>query len=248
MTMLDFTVTNTPVFLNYTKAAGNFVLENIRTTNVPTIILQGAESLLAGTTGATNVDQWIQGAVYTGSSATAVNQKGLTKAATRPASLTIGGATNFYFGKNRPQYQSAQASDFQSVRDCGAAGDGVQDDLKALQSAFALCKDKIIFIPHGQYLISNTLIIPVGCRVVGEAYPVLMASGANFQDATKPIPAIQVGSKGDKGMVEISDVWFSTKGAAPGAIMVEWNVMQDQQGSTSMHSAHVILGGFDGTL
>jgi hypothetical protein len=76
---------------------------------------------------------------------------------------------------------------------------------------------------------------------------VLMGTGTAFQDATKPTPVIQVGKAGDVGSVEITDMWFSTRGPAAGAIVVEWNVKESTQGSASMHASHVVLGGYTGS-
>jgi glucan 1,3-beta-glucosidase len=48
--------------------------------------------------------------------------------------------------------------------------------------------------------------IPVGTRVVGEAWSVIMAGGPAFNDQANPKVAVQVGAEGDKGVMEISDV------------------------------------------
>jgi glucan 1,3-beta-glucosidase len=41
----------------------------------------------------------------------------------------------------------------------------------------------------------------------------------------------RVGNKGESGIVEISDMIWSVKGATAGAIMMEWNVHETTQGS-----------------
>ena len=41
---------------------------------------------------------------------------------------------------------------------------------------------------------------------------------------------IKVGNEGDIGIVEIQDLLFTTKGATPGAILVEWNVQAAERG------------------
>lgn len=52
------------------------------------------------------------------------------------------------------------ASEFVSVKDYGAVGNGVTDDAAAIQSALTALKDTggIIFFPHGTYLIKTSLV------------------------------------------------------------------------------------------
>jgi glucan 1,3-beta-glucosidase len=56
------------------------------------------------------------------------------------------------------------------------------------------------------YYITDTLKIPVGTRLVGEAWTVIMAGGSAFRSQKNPKVAVQVGITGDKGVIEISDV------------------------------------------
>ena len=58
---------------------------------------------------------------------------------------------------------------------------------------------------------------------------------------------VQVGNQGDAGTVEISDILFTSIGALPGLIMVEWNVQADIQGSVGMWDTHFRVGGAIGT-
>jgi glucan 1,3-beta-glucosidase len=48
--------------------------------------------------------------------------------------------------------------------------------------------------------------IPVGTHLVGEGWSVIMAGGAAFNDQKNPKVAVQVGTAGDKGVLEITDV------------------------------------------
>lgn len=43
--------------------------------------------------------------------------------------------------------------------------------------------------------------------------------------------ADRVGDVGDSGKIEISDMLFTVKGPTAGAILMEWNVHEDSQGS-----------------
>jgi hypothetical protein len=45
---------------------------------------------------------------------------------------------------------------------------------------------------------------------------------------------IQFGQPGDSGIVEFSDMLFTSIGPLPGLVMVEWNVAASKIGSVSM--------------
>ncbi|SPO35322.1 related to beta-1,3 exoglucanase precursor [Pseudozyma flocculosa] len=102
-------------------------------------------------------------------------------------------------------------------------------------------------VPHGTYLLSRTLRIPPGTRMVGEVWPVLMGYGSRFQNAAVPRPVVQVGRPGEEGIVEISDMIFSTRGPAAGAVVVQWNIRQSSQGSAGMWDSHIRVGGTAGS-
>lgn len=81
------------------------------------------------------------------------------------------------------------------VRTLGARGDGHQDDTAALQLAIDSAGCRIVFLPAGTYLLSRTLFVPAGARLVGEAWSQLMAYGPFFSDSNHPSPMIQVSDK-----------------------------------------------------
>ena len=56
---------------------------------------------------------------------------------------------------------------------------------------------------------------------------------------------IRAGESGSTGVLEITDMIFSTRGPAAGAIVVEWNVHEPsgQQGTAGTWDTHIILGG-----
>lgn len=76
-----------------------------------------------------------------------------------------------------------------------------------------------------------------------------MASGSAFSSAASPKPMLMVGNPGDTGVAEISDLMFSTKGAQPGAILVQWNIRDPSgsQGVSGMWDSHFRVGGATGT-
>ena len=75
---------------------------------------------------------------------------------------------------------------------------------------FAGCK--IIFIDAGTYLVTDTLRIPAGVRVFGEAWAVIAGTGRKFDDVHNPRVVVQVGDPGCEGIAEIGGVIFSTRG------------------------------------
>ncbi|KAJ7837014.1 exo-beta-1,3-glucanase [Mycena olivaceomarginata] len=239
--IIDATVTDTPIFVRTGTpsngaliGAGSLVLNNIKLDNVPTAVgVVGGAVVLAG--GTTTIASWGQGNVYKGSDASGTFTQGTITAPPKPAVLLDSGGK--IFGKSHPQYAAYAVSEFVSVRDQGAKGDGKTDDtaaLKAIFAAYAGCK--IIFFDAGTYVVTSTLQIPAGTRI-----------GAAFQDVTNPQVVVQVGASGSSGLVEITDIIFSTIGPAPGAIVVEWNVKQTTTGGAGMWDSHIRLGGADGT-
>ncbi|KAJ9260282.1 CAZyme family GH55 [Paecilomyces variotii] len=152
------------------------------------------------------------------------------------------------FERSKPQYETVPASSFVSVKSAGAKGDGSTDDTAAIQKVLdSATEDQIVYFDHGNYIITSTLKVPKNIKITGEIWPVLMASGKAFSDEKNPIPMIQVGQAGDVGSVELSDLVISTKGPAPGAILMEWNVKQATQGSAGMWDVHFRVGGTAGT-
>ncbi|KAJ6608596.1 exo-beta-1,3-glucanase [Mycena sp. CBHHK59/15] len=250
--IIDATVTNTPIFVRTSTAsngavigAGSLVLNNIKLTNVATAVgVVGGAVVLAG--GTTTIASWGQGNVYTGSSSTGKFTQSSIVAPTKPAALLD--SAGKIFGKTHPQYATYAVSQFVSVRDQGAKGDGTTDDtaaLKAIFAAYAGCK--IIFFDAGTYVVTSTLTIPAGTQIVGEAWSVIAGKGAAFQNVNSPQVVVQVGAPGSTGLVEITDIIFSTIGPSPGAIVVEWNVKQATQGGAGMWDSHIRLGGAAGT-
>ncbi|KAI9645912.1 hypothetical protein NHQ30_005349 [Ciborinia camelliae] len=153
-----------------------------------------------------------------------------------------------YFVKSRPQYADMDVGSIISVKDHGAMGNGVHDDTAAIISALALATtSNLIYFPAGSYIITSTIVIPPNTLMTGEVWSQLVASGPYFANMTNPVPMIQVGSPGDVGTVEISDFLFTSIGALPGLIMVEWNVQAESQGSVGIWDSHFRIGGAYGT-
>ena len=66
---------------------------------------------------------------------------------------------------------ASKLSEFISVKDYGAKGDGSTNDTAAIQAALTYCAahGKCLWIPNGVYLVSTTLVMGTACRIVGES-------------------------------------------------------------------------------
>ncbi|KAI1295256.1 exo-1,3-beta-D-glucanase [Xylaria venustula] len=153
-----------------------------------------------------------------------------------------------YFFKSRPQYEDIEVSDIVDVKTLGAKGDGVTDDTAIIAKAFAMATStNLVYFPAGSYIITKTLTMNSGTRITGEVWSQLVAYGDFFANETDPQPMLQVGLPGDTGIIEISDMLFTSIGALPGLVLVQWNIAADEQGSAALWDAHFRLGGADGT-
>jgi uncharacterized Zn-finger protein len=112
-------------------------------------------------------------------------------------------------------YTNIGRSQIFDVKAYGAQGDGYADDTAALNSVFAIAANmsSVVYFPFGVYLIKDTLNIPVGSRIVGQAWAQIMATGPRFADADHPQVAIKIGQAGDIGSVEIQDMLFTVRGS-----------------------------------
>jgi glucan 1,3-beta-glucosidase len=247
--IIDSTITDCDVFVKTAwttssspAGSGNLIVENVVLENVPTAV-QGPNGVyLAG--GTTTITGFGQGHQYTPTGPTTLN--GAYDPTSRPSGLLESGSTN-YFTKSKPQYQDYSTSSVVSVRSSGATGDGATDDTVAIQNALnsAAASGSIAFFDYGIYLVSDTIYIPPGSIIVGEAYPSIMGSGNKFSNIEAPYPVVQVGHSGDTGLIEVSDIIVSTQGGAAGAILIEYNLVGEQ--GSGLWDVHTRIGGFDGS-
>ena len=63
---------------------------------------------------------------------------------------------------------------------------------------------------------TSTLVVPAGTRMVGEAWSVIAGKGKSFSDQENPQVVVRVGEKYSRGVVEITDMIFTTVG--PGVV------------------------------
>ncbi|PGH05248.1 hypothetical protein AJ79_06859 [Helicocarpus griseus UAMH5409] len=165
---------------------------------------------------------------------------------TRPRALVE--RNGKYLVKAQPTYDQYNVSSFASVKDAGAKGDGRTDDTAAINKALQDNADcKITFFPHGVYIVTDTIVVPPGSRIVGEFMSMISGSGPNFGDIDHPRPVVQVGQKGDIGLSEMTDMLITIAEILPGAILLEVNMAGANPGDVSFHTTHLFIGGIAGS-
>lgn len=247
----DSTITNTGTFLQTTtnqpgSLKSAYVVDNVRLSGVSIGIsdMKGNIALAGGTK---TIPQFIQGTIYSGNSTTGKYTRASVSGISRPSVLLESG--NF-LSRPRPQYANYDVSQFVSVKALGAKGDGVTDDTAALKAVFAQYAGcKVIFFDAGTYVITSTLTIPAGSQVIGEAWSTIMGAGTAFSNPASPQVVVRVGDVGSSGVTEISDILFTTRGPAGGAIVMEWNVRDPsgKKGVAGMWDTIIRVGGAKGT-
>ena len=175
ITFFDSSITDTPVGIRtgYTNSsqpptANSLILENIRLSNVPVAVEGGNnKTALRGTPANSYIAGWGEGHAYTPNGPKTF-QGPIQPVSRSPSLLQSDGR---YYERSKPQYEQYGKRDFISARDVGATGDGHTDDTKALQKAIniAAARRKTLFVDHGDYLVSRTIYIPRGSKIVGES-------------------------------------------------------------------------------
>ena len=142
---------------------------------------------------------------------------------------------NFYT-RRRPKYTDIGQSQIINLKSAGAKGDGVTDDTTALNSIFSAAANmsSIVFVPFGIYRVTDTIKIPVGSRVIGQAWPQIMGEGKRFSNQLARRPVVQVGEPDESGVVEIQDMMITVKSATAGAVLLQWNVHEITRGSAGL--------------
>ncbi|KAJ5387333.1 hypothetical protein N7509_009874 [Penicillium cosmopolitanum] len=252
--LVDAIIANTPtgiVTSLYGENSTAFLLQNVGFFNVKSAILaeKASEIILAGGNEVL-LDAWGFG-LYVNSSGIHFAQESEFPTMTREESLV---GENKYvkanlFTRRRPQYYDLGQSQVFDVKAYGAKGDGVTDDTAALNGVLSIAANlsSIVFIPHGIYVIKDTLKIPKGSRVIGQAWSQIMASGEKFHDAETPHVAVKVGDPGDLGIMEIQDLLFTVSGPTAGAVLLEWNIHESTKGSVGLWDSHFRVGGAKGS-
>jgi hypothetical protein len=173
-----------PATTDIKKGTTGITLDNIVFNNVGVAVTdnEGRTYLQGGTT---KINTWTLGPVYLDPSE---RQFTLDKSMDTPrieellASNDKGYLQSPYSERKKPQYEDLSWSSFISVKARGAKGDGSTDDTAALQSIIDGAGSSIVYIDAGTYILHDTLTIPNGAKIVGEAWAQLVAEGPKFSD------------------------------------------------------------------
>ncbi|KAK6334538.1 hypothetical protein TWF730_003752 [Orbilia blumenaviensis] len=251
--VMDTIVMNTAVGMVVTLTGTNrtsVLVDNWKMINVDAGIVSAGRTVLAGGTGV--IPSWGSGITYNSASEYAsrgVAQDGgrIITDLQKPAVL-LGDFGN-WFERSKPQYENLPATSFYDVKASGARGNGRSDDTAAINAALlaATSSGKVTYFPHGMYLVTDTIFIPPGAKVVGEAWSQIQGTGTKFSNKDSPHVMVKVGNSGDIGDVEIQDMLFGVRGGTAGAVLVQWNIKARSPGSAALWDSHWRVGGSIGS-
>lgn len=242
LVLLDSAIVNTPTRIVISLLADNliaFLFQNSYFSNVTDAIIDNVrgDMLMAGGSLVT-VDSWGFSRLALSSTNTSFVNGQDIPVMNRSSMLTgpAGLLKPTFFQQRRPAYTDIGMSQVIDVKAWGAAGDSVHDNTAVLNSILdrAANMSSIMFFPFGVYTITDTLHVPIGSRIIGQAWSQIMATGTKFQDDKNPHVAVQVGWPGDRGIIEIQSMMFIVSGPTAGAILIEWNAHELVQGSAGM--------------
>lgn len=153
-----------------------------------------------------------------------------------------------------PNYASNPVTDFINIKDPNqngghtVLGDNTKDESGVLNQIlqFAANNNKIAYFPFGKYRVDNTLLVPKGSRIVGEAWATITGNGANFKDSNNPRPVVAIGNGGDVGTAQIQDMRFTVSDVLPGAIIVQFNMAGSSPGQVALWNSMITVGGTRG--
>lgn len=156
------------------------IVENVDFEGVSKAVADSSGKLLLDASG--TVEHWALGPVYSDGGARNFSMGGKIGNYRRQQGLLD--SKGNYFERAKPQYETRALGEFLHVKDFGAKGDGSTDDTSAFQSALWASQGKILFVDAGSYILTSTITIPMGSKIVGETWSQLVASGPYFEDAT----------------------------------------------------------------
>ena len=191
---------------------------------------------------------WVRGNAYTQGATSPKRLAGEKITVSRPELLV--NSTGFYHTVVQPTYAEFDISKVVNVKDVPAhpvAGNGATDDTASLQAILNESVGKVVYFPYGIYLLSDTLLVPPGSRLVGEAFTQLSATGSKFKDANKPRPMIKVGNTGDVGLAQMHDFMFTVNEILPGAVLVEVNMAGEKPGDVGFFFCNFRIAGARGS-
>ncbi|CAM0139143.1 unnamed protein product [Umbelopsis sp. WA50703] len=242
--LIDSTATSVGTVINTKSESGaddSIIIDNLSSTRSGATVKAGGTTILSGSV----ANRWVYGNAYTAVNASK-HDAGTTYRYARPSALLSG---KKYFTMAPPTYQDeTHVVNIKSVSGLPVHGDGVRDDTANINTILAKNAGKaVVFFPAGTYLVSNTIHIPVGTRIIGEVWSAISATGNIFKSASAPVPMVQVGKPGDVGMAQISDMLFTVADVLPGCILLEVNMAGSSPGDVGFWNSHFRIGGAAGS-
>ncbi|KAJ4367429.1 hypothetical protein N0V83_007011 [Neocucurbitaria cava] len=250
LNLIDSTASNTTTLVNApstTNAQNSMVLENVVVDSsvAVTVKVAGASALTGSVLPGS---AWVRGSAYNAGATTPQRIEGQKITVSRPEALV--NRTGFYHTVMQPtyaEYKLSQTVNVKSVKEYPVAGDGVTDDTANIQVILNNSVGKVVYFPYGIYLLSDTLLVPPGSRLVGEAFTQLSATGSKFKDAQNPRPMVKVGNPGDVGVAQLHDFMFTVADVLPGAVLVEVNMAGERPGNVGFYFCNFRIGGAKGS-
>ncbi|KAK5991709.1 Glucan endo-1,3-beta-glucosidase BGN13.1 [Cladobotryum mycophilum] len=247
--LIDSTARNVDVLWNAAAsptAQGSIVIENVHVDgSVKSTVSAGGRNVLKGSVEKGHT--WVWGNVYGPQD----NERAEGKLYTTSRSSQLVDRSGSYHAIKPPTYQEYDVSQVINVKSVPArpvAGDGVTDDTKNLQDIInSAAGKKVIYFPHGTYLVSDTLHIPPGSRFHGEVWSEISATGERFKDEKNPVPMVQVGNHGETGVAQFVDMLFTVADILPGCKLVEVNMAGRTPGDVGFWNTHFRIGGARGS-
>ncbi|KAL2867003.1 glycoside hydrolase family 55 protein [Aspergillus lucknowensis] len=236
--LANFVVSSNP------DGAGNsIVLENIQNTGA-TVSL-GGKVVHSGSIPNT----WVRGDLYTAGNEIMQGVNGRMVTTPRSPTLLSGGK---YFTKPPPTFQEYSVDrvlNIKNVQGRPVYGDGATDDTHNLNEILAESAScELIYFPAGTYMVTDTIFVPAGRRIVGDPYAsVISGVGSKFQDPAAVRPMVKFGYPGDVGVAQVSDMTFTVGDILPGCKIVEVNIAGAAPGDVGFWNTHIRIGGAVGS-
>ncbi|KAL8709185.1 MAG: hypothetical protein Q9220_006065 [cf. Caloplaca sp. 1 TL-2023] len=243
--VLDSTSINSGPMVKFWDSSNNngdrnsqIVIENLEFTSKNPIAINGDGKTKLGNS--KTVGTWVWGNVTPGTYQTG-------KAVTTDRSPVLL-AKGRFFTMAQPTYKGFtkdQVVNVKAVSGLPVKGDGKTDDSTSLNAILAknAAAGKLSYFPYGVYIVKNTLVVPPGTRIVGEAWPVISGLGSNFGDKNNPKPVVMVGHPGSTGIAQVQDMRFTVADIAPGAIILQINMAGTKPGDVGLWNTHITVGG-----
>ncbi|KAJ3498335.1 hypothetical protein NLG97_g1205 [Lecanicillium saksenae] len=247
--LIDSSATSTEILWNSagsSTAQGSMVIENVKVdASVASTVAVAGKSVLEGSVDPNKA--WIWGNVYGPVS----GERALGKFYTSGRSSVLTDESGLFHNAKEPTFADYDVSQVVNVKNvCGlpVKGDGVTDDTESLQKIISKAAGKkVVFFPHGTYLVSDTLHVPPGSRFFGEAWSEISARGDNFKNENEPKAMVRVGNPGDAGVAQFVDMLFTVADILPGCKLVEVNMAGIQPGDVGFFNSHFRIGGARGS-